>query len=471
MKSFKIVLTIFVALLFVVLTKPPVEAAKLPIIEVGEVRSLGYEVQVPITLYNTTYIQSLSATIKLPEERDGVTFKEFEPTGIFAGDQFNTIHRVDEKGLTIDFYSLSEKDITLKNEKTVIGYITYSLSPQFQEGESVTLEINQIRAKGRSNADLIFVPLNGKIDKRLPVGGVVSVDGPSAAGAVRILQHVDGVNPITEKEMILSADVDRNGKITQEDAQQILDYITGKQTSFLAIETVSLPDVAAYSEYSQKITATNGREPYEFKASGLPSGIKLDAKTGVLSGSTRTAKSYTVTVTVTDAVGNSAKRTFPIDVVDSNIISVEQIPTINVQLGGTPQLPSELAVTYKDKTKGRERVTWEDVDTSKLGETVIQGILGDTGFKVSVTINVVNTNYIDHIDVSYFQILNFYTITINVNPEVYAISINNINMHYESDNTFSLASSSLTPGSIVTIKCYDKFGNLLETKSHKLDSN
>ena len=76
--------------------------------------------------------------------------------------------------------------------------------------------------------DLIFETLNGEIAHRMPIGDVVGNNGASVAGAMRILRHING-NFITDEEQRLAADVDADGELTQMDAQQILDYATGKK--------------------------------------------------------------------------------------------------------------------------------------------------------------------------------------------------------------------------------------------------
>lgn len=468
----KKIIPFLMTITLIVLSGVTAHAASPSSLEVGEVRSLGNEVQVPVTIFNTSDVTSGQVDVTLPSNAGKVTLTKFEPTTAFDGELFRTRTNISGNTVTIDFQSQTGEEQDLDDEPTIIGYITYTLSNEFKGGESINLEISSLVAKGRSGADLILEPLSGKIDRKMPVGDIVGNDKPTAAGAMRILQHING-NSITDREAQLSADVDKDGVLTQSDAQQILDYTTGKRTSFLAIAAQELDTAVLESEYAAKVQAFHGREPYEYKrkSGSLPTGVKLNAETGELFGSPTYAKSYAFTIQVTDALGNTTDRAFSIDVMDSNIISTEKLAPINVKLGETPVLPSEVTVTYKDKTTAKEKVQWGSVDTSVIGETVAKGVIGDTGFKVNVTIQVVNANYINKINVGYFQILNFHTITIDVIPEVYIVKVNGLNAHYEGDNQFSLASSSLTSGSSVTIMVYDKYGNILETKMHKLVAN
>ena len=463
--------TFFMALFLVVLSGLTVQAATVPTLEVGEARSLGDKVRVPITIYKTAYLTSIDATVTVPADQKGVHLQSFEPAGIFAGEQYRSIPDISGNTLSFDFLSETVKEPTLSSKPTVIGYITYTLTPEFEAGQSVRLEIGEIRAKGRAGADLLFEPLHGKIERKLPIGGVISDNGPSAAAAMRILQHVDGTNLITEKEMWLSADVDGNGKLNQDDAQLILDYLAGITTSFLAIETVELDNAAVGSEYEEKITAKHGRGPYIFKNKGsLPSGLKLNPQTGELTGIVKTAKNYQFVIQVTDAIGNTAERAFAVDVINSNIIAADKLGMINVSQGGQASLPPMISVTYKDKTKGYESVTWDEVDTAELGEQTVKGVIGTSGFTVKIKVNVINENYVNGISIKKSSFLDLHTVVIYTVPEVYSVTINDTNMHYEGNNEYSLIVTGV-PGSNITFVLKDKYGNVLETKSQSLLPN
>ena len=101
----------------------------------------------------------------------------------------------------------------------------------------------------------------------------------------------------------------------------------------------------------------------------------------------------------------------------------------------------------------------------------VKGTIGETGFTVKATVNVVNKNYINNIKIGYFEMLNVHTIIVDTTPDVYAVTMNNIRAHYEGNDQFSLASASFKTGSSVTLRLYDKYGNLLETKVQKLEVN
>jgi hypothetical protein len=67
----------------------------------------------------------------------------------------------------------------------------------------------------------------------------------------------------------------------------------------VSIDTTVLPSAAAGAPYTQTLSASGGRPPYLWVASGLPAGLEL-LSTGVLQGSPSSAGNYTVDVTAID---------------------------------------------------------------------------------------------------------------------------------------------------------------------------
>ncbi len=61
---------------------------------------------------------------------------------------------------------------------------------------------------------------------------------------------------------------------------------------------------------SLTLSASGGTPPYTFSATGLPSGLSLNASTGTISGTPTTAGTFTVSATVRDNAGATASQTF-----------------------------------------------------------------------------------------------------------------------------------------------------------------
>ena len=81
--------------------------------------------------------------------------------------------------------------------------------------------------------------------------------------------------------------------------------IAASQSSGLAITTNSLPAGTTGTAYSTSITASGGKTPYTFSATGLPAGLSISAS-GAISGTPTTAGTAAVTFTVIDSTQPTA---------------------------------------------------------------------------------------------------------------------------------------------------------------------
>ena len=112
-------------------------------------------------------------------------------------------------------------------------------------------------------------------------------------------------------------------------------YSSGAGGRYLGIQTsTELPNTRASVAYSGQVVVVNGNfTPLNFtiSAGALPSGLVLNPSTGAITGSAQgTAGQYNFTVSVADAVGQTASRSYAI-----GLGSVAQITTTSVPQGTT----------------------------------------------------------------------------------------------------------------------------------------
>jgi hypothetical protein len=82
----------------------------------------------------------------------------------------------------------------------------------------------------------------------------------------------------------------------------------------LTVATTSLPAATAGEAYSQTLAVAGGTAPYQWTASGLPQGLRIDAASGAISGVPAAAGSFNVTVQVSDATRANASRALTLTV-------------------------------------------------------------------------------------------------------------------------------------------------------------
>ncbi len=96
----------------------------------------------------------------------------------------------------------------------------------------------------------------------------------------------------------------------------------------IAVNPASLPAAAVGASYSQTLSAAGGSGAYTFSigAGSLPSGLTLNASTGVISGTPDSAGASSFTVTATDGNGAAGSRSYSVGVNGAMAVNPETLP-------------------------------------------------------------------------------------------------------------------------------------------------
>jgi hypothetical protein len=103
---------------------------------------------------------------------------------------------------------------------------------------------------------------------------------------------------------------------------------------------------------------------------------------------------------------------------------------------------------------GQESATQEEIEMNTNQLTIAMNV-----FKAAISSHIVETK------IKYAAFMNIHTIEILASRETNHIIINKkLLMHYEGNDIFSLATTSLNPGDTIQIDLYDRFSSLIESK-------
>jgi hypothetical protein len=96
----------------------------------------------------------------------------------------------------------------------------------------------------------------------------------------------------------------------------------------IIVSPTTLPDTTLNVAYSQTVVATNGTgtKTFSISAGSLPTGLSLNAGTGVISGTPTVANSYNFTVRATDSVGATTDQAYTVVINPAITISPATLP-------------------------------------------------------------------------------------------------------------------------------------------------
>ena len=162
-------------------------------------------------------------------------------------------------------------------------------------------------------------------------------------------------------------------------------------TTQLSILTSSLPSGMVGSAYSGTLAASGGVTPYKFSASGLPSGLSINASTGAITGTPAQGSVGTTSVTFTvadsSATPQSASKKISIVVAASELaISTNSMPAGTVGDAYSASLAASGGTTpYAFSASGLPSGLSINASTGAITGTPAQSATGTTQVKFTVT--------------------------------------------------------------------------------------
>ncbi|MFN7975087.1 MAG: putative Ig domain-containing protein [Acidobacteriota bacterium] len=178
----------------------------------------------------------------------------------------------------------------------VISCATITISPASLPNGTVGVPYSQTVTANGGTAPYTFAVTAGTLPAGLSLNGATGVISgtPTAAGTSNFTVTATDANGCTASQPY-SLTIDCAG---------------------LSISPATLPNATLGVPYSQTVTASGGTAPYTYAvtAGALPTGLALNAGTGVISGTPTTPGSFSFTVTATDSAGCTVGQAYTINV-------------------------------------------------------------------------------------------------------------------------------------------------------------
>lgn len=206
----------------------------------------------------------------------------------------------------------------------------YTFTPAYLDfsgaGTNINFTAKAIEATNTLQSIAIATPptkLSYNIGDKLDITGLV-VTGTYSDGS-------------TKSESITTANVTGFNSAAAATDQVLTITVGGKTTTYkvqivasdkLTLTTSNLPTGIVGVSYNVTLSASGGISPYTWSTIGLPEGLSISSSSGVISGTPTADCNSSVTVIVTDSVGNSASESLQMQINPSTLLSSIPVGTV-----------------------------------------------------------------------------------------------------------------------------------------------
>ena len=195
---------------------------------------------------------------------------------------------------------------------------------------SVVINPSPYATLALSNSTLLPVMLNTAETRAVTVaGGLPPYAFAITTGAVPAGMSFNGTTGVVSGSATATGTATFTVQVTDARATVVSQIYTLLVSPILSVTTNTLPGAIAGNAYSTTLLSTGGDAPYTYVAAGLPTGIAMTSG-GALSGTCNIVGSYAVTVTVNDADGLTAQKTYTLNVAGSLSIVTASVPLGNI---------------------------------------------------------------------------------------------------------------------------------------------
>uniref|UniRef100_UPI0037C5313D GEVED domain-containing protein n=1 Tax=Prosthecobacter sp. TaxID=1965333 RepID=UPI0037C5313D len=189
--------------------------------------------------------------------------------------------------------------------------------PAFSRGQSFTIPVSVFNNTGSSASVYAFIDWNNDGDFLDPSETLssVSVNSSASQQSVNVTGTVPGTAVLAQIGLrVRLTTAVSPGAFGIAPNGEVEDYLITPTCPAVALSPASLANGTLSLAYSQTLTASGGTAPYTYALNSgtLPSGVTLNASTGVLSGTPNFAGTFNFTLKATDANGCVGTKTYAV---------------------------------------------------------------------------------------------------------------------------------------------------------------